>query len=72
MVSQHPAKVSNREVVRVRIAATPPYFYLRCFSMLRNELYYQNRINLLSDRPRDNAKVIAKLRRKLRILEAQK
>ena len=25
MVSQHPAKVSNRKVVRVRVAAVPPY-----------------------------------------------
>ena len=25
MVSQHPAKVSNRKVVRVRVAAVPPF-----------------------------------------------
>jgi len=28
MVSQHPAKVSNRKVVRVRVAAVPPFYFI--------------------------------------------
>ena len=34
--------------------------------MIRNKLYYQNRIALLSNRGKDNAKIIKKLERQLR------
>ena len=34
--------------------------------MIRNKLYYQNRINLLSSRNKENAKIIRKLERQLR------
>lgn len=37
--------------------------------MVRNKLYYENRIKLLSARPTDCSKVIAKLKRKIRLLE---
>lgn len=38
--------------------------------MLRDKLYYENRINLLSNRAKENQRIIAKLKRKLRQLEA--
>ena len=34
--------------------------------MIRNKLYYQNRINLLLSRNKENAKIIKKLERQLR------
>lgn len=34
--------------------------------MKRDRLYYENRISLLKSRDRDNGRVIAKLKRKLR------
>ena len=36
--------------------------------MKRDRLYYENRINLLKSRKRDNGRIIAKLERKLRKL----
>ena len=36
--------------------------------MIRNELYYKNRINLLSHRDRENGKIVKKLERKIRKL----
>lgn len=37
--------------------------------MVRNKLYYQNRIALLSNSGKDNAKIIKKLERQLQALE---
>lgn len=37
--------------------------------MVRNELYYQNRINLLMGRGTENGKIVKKLQRQLRKLE---
>ena len=37
--------------------------------MIRNKLYYENRINLLRNRGTDCSKIIAKLKRKLRLLD---
>lgn len=37
--------------------------------MKRNKLYYENRIALLKERGTENAKIIAKLKRKIRLLE---
>ena len=34
--------------------------------MIRNALYFENRINLLSSRDKENAKIIKKLQRQLR------
>ena len=36
--------------------------------MARNQLYYQNRINLLTSRGKDNGNVIKKLKRKIKLL----
>lgn len=36
--------------------------------IIRDELYYQNRLNLLSNRGRENGRIIKKLQRKLRNL----
>lgn len=36
--------------------------------MIRNELYYKNRINLLSYRDTENGKIIKKLERKIKKL----
>ena len=38
--------------------------------MIRNKLYYENRINLLINRGKENAAIVKKLQRKLRQLEA--
>lgn len=38
--------------------------------MIRNELYYKNRINLLSHRDRENGNIIKKLQRQLRKVKA--
>ena len=37
--------------------------------MKRNKLYYENRIALLKERGTENARIIAKLKRKIRLLE---
>ena len=37
--------------------------------MIRNKLYYQNRINLLNNREKENSRIVKKLERKLRVLE---
>ena len=37
--------------------------------MIRNKLYYQNRINLLLSRGRDNGNIVKKLKRKLNSLD---
>lgn len=37
--------------------------------MIRNKLYYENRINLLLNRGTDCSKIVAKLRRKLRLCD---
>lgn len=39
--------------------------------VIRNKLYYQNRINLLVNRDKDNGKIVKKLQRKLRNIERQ-
>lgn len=39
--------------------------------VIRDKLYYQNRINLLVNRARDNGNIIKKLQRKLRNIERQ-
>ena len=38
--------------------------------MIRNELYYKNRINLLSHRDKENSNIIKKLQRQLRSVKA--
>ena len=37
--------------------------------IIRNKLYYENRLNNLMNNGKDNAKVIKKIYRKLRLLE---
>ena len=37
--------------------------------MVRDKRHYENRIALLESRPKDNQRVIAKLKRKIAILE---
>ena len=39
--------------------------------MIRDKFYYENRINLLLSRGKENGKIIAKLRRQLRNLEVK-
>jgi hypothetical protein len=39
--------------------------------VVRDKLYYQNRINLLVNRDKDNGNIVKKLQRKLRSLEKQ-
>jgi hypothetical protein len=39
--------------------------------VIRDKLYYQNRINLLVNRDKDNGKIVKKLQRKLRNIERQ-
>lgn len=36
--------------------------------MVRNQLYYQNKINLLTSRGKDNGNIIKKLKRKIKLL----
>lgn len=43
---------------------------LRSYFMVRNALYFENRINLLSGRDRENSKIIKKLQRQLRKVKA--
>jgi hypothetical protein len=37
--------------------------------MVRDIRHYKNRISLLESRPKDNQRIIAKLKRKIKILE---
>ena len=39
--------------------------------MIRDKLYYQNRINLLSNRNKENIRIVKKLERQLRQLTVQ-
>jgi hypothetical protein len=39
---------------------------------MRTELYYENRINTLTERPKDNGRIVRKLQRELRLLRERK
>ena len=58
-----------------RLAGSNPVhgaiLYLRRYFMNRNKLYFENRINLLSNRDKENTNIIKKLQRQLRKASAE-